>query len=282
MIPEQVERLMRYMEERENIRINKESGAPWPWTADKILREFRFTNVRRSDDKTTRAFVKIYQDNRPRSTMNQVLYNCGIFRYFGTIAFAKEVGWQTDYDARHLMHVASSMRNRGIAVFTRAYVITNGGISAPKENVVAQYLGGLYRQSNQVVNAISTTGLWERGYQEMSCLPGFGGSGFMAKEVLQDFLLAYPGVAHNDADCWTPMGPGGRRGINRVMGRPIQFGQPEREFIRECVTLWKVLKETFPGLTAHDVQFNLCEFDKYERTRLGQGKPKNKYSHKEK
>ena len=32
-----------------------------------------------------------------------------------------------------------------------------------------------------------------------------------------------------------------------------------------------------PLLTAHDVQFCLCEFDKYERVRLGEGRPRALY-----
>jgi ppGpp synthetase/RelA/SpoT-type nucleotidyltranferase len=31
-----------------------------------------------------------------------------------------------------------------------------------------------------------------------------------------------------------------------------------------------------------EVEHSLCEFDKYERTRLGQGRPRSKYVHKEK
>jgi hypothetical protein len=32
-----------------------------------------------------------------------------------------------------------------------------------------------------------------------------------------------------------------------------------------------------PRLELHDIQFQLCEFDKYERVRLGEGRPKSKY-----
>ena len=30
-------------------------------------------------------------------------------------------------------------------------------------------------------------------------------------------------------------------------------------------------------LSPTDIQFQLCEFDKYERVRLGQGRPRSKY-----
>ncbi len=37
------------------------------------------------------------------------------------------------------------------------------------------------------------------------------------------------------------------------------------------------LPDYMPELELHDLQFQLCEFDKYERVRLGQGRLKAKY-----
>jgi hypothetical protein len=44
---------------------------------------------------------------------------------------------------------------------------------------------------------------------------------------------------------------------------------------------WAKLSPLARALSCSDVQFCLCEYDKYERTRLGEGKPKNKYIYKE-
>ena len=47
---------------------------------------------------------------------------------------------------------------------------------------------------------------------------GFGGSGFMAKEVLLD-AIKWPSLANMVVDGdWTPPGPGARRGLNRLHG----------------------------------------------------------------
>lgn len=40
--------------EREKIRIKKETGEPFPWTEDPILKAYRFCNVRREDDTVTK------------------------------------------------------------------------------------------------------------------------------------------------------------------------------------------------------------------------------------
>jgi hypothetical protein len=278
-----IQEFVNFMIERENIRLRKEDNEPWPWTQDHILQTYKFTNVHRSDDRTTREFKKIYDELMAFSTPPQILYACGVCRYFGAAEFIKNLprGLLINWDPEKLMAMAQYRRMRGLKVFTSAYVITNGGRPEPKEKVVVDYLAGLWNASAQIFDKLTTTGTWQAGYRELVQLPGFGGSGFMAKEVLQDFLMNYPLGPLSDRDTWTPMGPGGRRGMNRVMLRDLDFTQSETKFIKECqelrtqvLNLWPV---SWVPLTAHDVQFQLCEFDKYMRVKMGTGKPKALY-----
>lgn len=277
-----------FMIERENIRIKKEGGESWPWTDDPILRDFKFTNVHRYDDRTSRKFAKLYRECIvPRVPPWQTLYCCGVLRYFGTVNFMNALSFKTltTHDARELILRAGTMRRAGEKVFTSAYVITNGGRSEPKENVVADYLGGLWAQAGLIVTEGATYQSWEAMYKTMFKLPGFGGSGFMAKEVLQDFMMAYPEASLLDRNIWTPMGPGGRRGMNRMHDRRVDFHQSELKFISECIQLCGMVKDWWPEdwtpLSSHDVQFQLCEFDKYSRVLTGEGKPKSRYVRKE-
>lgn len=281
--------LMYYMRERESIRLKKEAGEPWPWTGDKILQTYKFTNVKRAHDRTTRAFVKFYREHYDKSDLlrNEVLlYNCAVARYVGTMEFQRQVGWLPHHDGRRICSTIARMRKRGEKAFTGAYIITSAGTAGPKERVVAGYLAGLWKRAANVVVAIGGDRSWEAGYNVMTTLPGFKGSGFMTKEVLQDFLLITD-LPVNDADSWTPMGPGARRGINRLLKRPKDHRQPEKKFIEEVQELHKLLKgwwsDTYPksgALTAHDVQFVLCEYDKWQRVLKKQGKPKNKYHYR--
>ena len=48
-------RLLYWMAERERIRLRPQAGQPAPWSNDPILRDWSFTNVRREDDRVTRA-----------------------------------------------------------------------------------------------------------------------------------------------------------------------------------------------------------------------------------
>ena len=281
--------LMYYMRERESIRLKKEvDELPFPWTSDPILQKFKFTNVKRSNDRTTRAFVEFYHSHyemfAPGRRDAALLYNCGVARYFGSVEFQFEIGWLVDCSTAKLVKTAQRMRKAGQKVWTGAYVITAGGSSAPKEETVAGYLEGLWQMAANIVAAMKTSCSWRAGYVMMAKLPGFGGAGFMAKEVLQDFLLITR-LRIDDAETWTPMGPGARRGMNRMLGRPVDAGQPEYRYIEEVQVLHSIIKlwwqDVYPGsemLTAHDVQFCLCEFDKYERVRLGEGRAKSTYT----
>jgi hypothetical protein len=288
---DQVKRFVEYMVERENIRILKESGQPRPWTTDKILNTYKFTNVRRINDWTTKEFLKIYKVafamGKKLYPVETLLYLCGLYRYFGTMQFAKEIGAPKKHDARNILMVVAALRNQGKKVFTGAYVITNGGRSERKELVVCEYLSGLWEAREKIVHAFfaGAKPSWRRMYDELQKLDGFGGSGFMSKEVLQDFLLIYPDTAE-DADTWTPVGPGARRGLNRIWGRRPRPTNQQREdlYIADCLALrdsvqkaWMAEHPKSGTLSAHDVQFCLCEFDKYERARLGQGRPRSIY-----
>ena len=92
--------LFTYMLERENIRRRKEAGDPAPWTDDPILREFSFTNVRRSDDRTTRDLMaNFYRPNVAGARPGDVLFNCAMARWFGRADAVAHIGWLTDWDA---------------------------------------------------------------------------------------------------------------------------------------------------------------------------------------
>ena len=115
----------------------------------------------------------------------------------------------------------------------------------------------------------------------MSKLPGFGGTGFMVKEVLQDVMQTSVLTGAIDRNSWCPAGPGARRGLNRIHSRPLKQSVSETRLLDEMVELFEdsrsTLPEFMPDLELHDIQFQLCEYDKYERVRLGEGRPKARY-----
>jgi len=102
---------------------------------------------------------------------------------------------------------------------------------------------------------------------------------FMAAQVLAD-LKYLSGEHYEDFDTFAASGPGSKRGMNRVYDRPVEAPWTEKQFREEITHLRfavnKLLKWEEP-LTAQDLQNCLCEFDKYERARTGEGEPKQLY-----
>ena len=281
------------MAERELIRRRRAAGQSFPWTEDEILRSYKFTNVFRHYDKTSMKLRETFYEPHFPADRRSVLMNCALFRYFGTFEFAEAVGWQ-DYDSFDFEGIKETARRRLAAkerVFTGAYVVTNQGISAPKQEVVVDYfLRGLHEAAPEIAELSQRTRSWKRVAEFMRQINGFGGTGFMTKEVLLDTtytgfwsdthrvgdpMFSYP----HDWQMWTPVGPGARRGAARVMGddlaKPVSESKAHEIILDLCESqcyLWE-----FDELVPTDIQFQLCEFDKYERVRLGQGRPRSKY-----
>jgi hypothetical protein len=279
-----VEDFYEFMIKRENLRLKKEAGEPWPWTDDKILQTYKFTNVKRAHDRTTKWFWDVLDQHRDHPPDEQ-LFNCALFRYFGTIEFYDCIGWQsnwTKHEQKFVKFQAEDRLKRKQRVFTGAYVITNQGISAPKQEVVVDYfLTPFWEAAPKLTRLAQSTGSWEAVAKEMMKLQGFGGSGFMTKEILQDALHTSVFPNCTDRNTYCPIGPGAKRGLNRVYSLPIKEKRSDKQMLKELVALFGHRSHYWPDnyveLELHDIQFQLCEFDKYERVKLGEGRPRSKY-----
>lgn len=281
------EEFYNFMIKREQVRRDKAAGLPWPWTDDAILRDFKFTNVKRSHDTTSQKFIEIYAANK-HAPAEQVLLNCAIARYFGRWEFLHALGWQEEFRPNHIIDQVQARTAAKLPVWTGAYVITNGGIRDDKEQVVVRrYLTSLMSCATLLAEIAEGQAAWQPVAERMASLEGFGGTGFMTKEVLLDCMLASgPGYGFfpngvTDRNNWTPCGPGAKRGINRVLklhhACPLDKDRAlatMRQLYEQRAHHWPV---DFVELELSDIQFQLCEFDKYERVRLGQGRPRSKY-----
>lgn len=275
-----------FIRERENIRRRKAAGEQRPWTEDEILQNYKFTNVFRKYDRTTQMLIKNWYSQRGKTAdQKEILLNCAIARYFGTWEFAQALGWQTDFHPEKIKALATERLARKERVFTGAYIITNQGIKAPKQNVVVDvFLAGLWEGIDLLIKAVNHDGSWQHIHELMRSFQGFGGTGFMAKETLLDTMHCnfWPTTNSLPPDYyeWTPVGPGSLRGAARVLDV-----YPEK--VNETRTLeligalaaaqFELWPSHYEQLAPTDIQFQLCEFDKYERVKNGEGRPRSKY-----
>ena len=270
------------MAKREALRLKKQSGAPWPWSDDPILNTYKFTNVKREHDRTTRWMRDNWTRPYEHRPAGEIVFNCALFRYFGTIEFAEAIGWRHVWESEFVIKTARERNSAGLRVFTGAYIIPTLGQRGPKYETVSNLiLTPLWAHRHEIAQVALDSQSWETTSQRMRRLPGFGGTGFMTKEILQDTMHTHVLANAIDRNTWCPAGPGARRGLNRIHGRPIGTRVVEDNLVLEMRALFEradaYLPSYMPELELHDIQFQLCEFDKYERVRLGEGYPKSKY-----
>ena len=79
-----------------------------------------------------------------------------------------------------------------------------------------------------------------------------------------------------DWDSFAVPGPGSERGLNRVLGRPVNAPWTVKGWIEE---LEKLRPQIRMKIHAQDIQNCLCELDKHERVRLGEGRVRPYHRH---
>jgi hypothetical protein len=165
----------------------------------------------------------------------------------------------------------------GHNVFNAAYIVSTNGRTMDKiDYIVAEVLGPMWALRANF-NA-SLKGLSLAGAHDLLMRQNGLGS-FMAAQILADLKYADP-MRWVDFDTFAASGPGSKRGMNRVLDRPIDTPLREGHFREHLATLREKVNSRLkwkPRITAQDLQNCLCEFDKYERARTGEGKPKQLY-----
>ena len=273
---EPIERFFWWMEERHRIFLKKDMGLPRNhWTDDEILKTYRFTNPFRENDKTTVWFRKNMRD--PLNGDDTVVMATIIFRWFNLI----ETG-QTLLD--HNLHVQWEPEIARREIKQQSKYITGGYIIKSPDGM--DKVDGLIWCINQVwdhraslIQSIHDNNL--RGSWEYLMQFPYQGA-FMAYEIITDLRHTHMLNRADDIYTWANAGPGAMRGLNRIHGRELTFKSRKHDFNAEMQELLKVAPQYtidgfLPRLEMRDIEHSLCEFDKYERVRNGEGRPRGKY-----
>lgn len=122
---------------------------------------------------------------------------------------------------------------------------------------------------------------------------------FMSYEVVTDLRHTALLERATDIMTWANPGPGAMRGLNRIHGRDLNKRVLKEQACREMQELlamsqdWRYwprpgtpvadwatswgraeMTGSWPAWEMREVEHTLCEFDKYERARLGEGRPR--------
>ena len=281
-----VDDLFNFMHERHSIYLRRNALEPKPWTENGILQAYKFTNVFRELDRHT---IWLNNNIREKFIDNPDLwFMFCMFRQIGWIPTIDELmraKLHLKWDPRKARDIMLARQKRGETLYTGAYMLNAHGRGPDDPSDKAFFTTHLVLQP-----------LWEERKQLRSLmhedlqtawgalLPTHGWGPFTAYQVVLD-LLHSPGWLDKakDRDTWAVTGPGGRRGLNRVFGRPTKGHTPPEQELREMIELTNEIRKKWPKrkgwgtISIHEVEFQLCEFDKYERARLGEGRPRSKY-----
>lgn len=285
-----LKRLVYWITEREKVRIAKEGGKPTPWTKDPIIANYRFCNVRRNDDKVTRWI----HDNwlRPFAGDQHLWFAMVVARL---VNWPDTLKWLDDalfangdlgkrrvlrWGAKEFVTAMHSRRAQGHKVFSGAYIVSTNGRTMDKAEYLARHvLTPLWAERGGTFAHIKTDTL-ASFHERLMRFDGMGS--FMAAQVVADIKYDKKGPLYNAEDWlrWAAPGPGSKRGLNRVMGADHDRNFTDKEWKFHFDDLYERVIHALPaGMldSAQDLQNCLCEFDKFERVRMGQGKPRSGY-----
>jgi hypothetical protein len=270
--------LFSWIKERHSINQKKLAGKPKPWTKDPILQSYRFCNVHREDDKVTQ-WIRINW-REPHDADQNLWFAMYAARIFNNPVTLANVGYPVPWIARRHATIKRYAEVRGGAVFNGAYRVVSAARKGPTASVYCDILNDVWAVRSKCPKPGASLHDLHRWLVQRE---GLGS--FLAAQVVADVKYQTAWRTAPDWETFAAPGPGSLRGLNRVFGfhTSAPWDGGALGWHTNLLLLKKeidplAIKAGIPPIHAQDLQNCLCEFDKYERTRLGEGKPRSKYS----
>lgn len=276
---------------------------PQPWTNDSVLREFRFTNVRREHDRETLWLINHVTSN-PKVSYEDKLLNCILFRLFNKHETSELISQPICFNEAYNPEVYRKVfedteKDDPQYIFFTGAFITGGMKRALKWYLpkgtkedsmpmrVMKFMEYLYKDG--VVNKIKAC-MTQRSVYDL--LRGYLGIGdFLAYQMFVDmtYIKEFP-FSENE---FTAAGPGCKMGLNFLFIDKDGMSYEEclfwlREHLGELFTqvlgkpwdpdkLFRDLPKYDRCLNVMSLENCFCELSKYIRAKTGTGRPRKKY-----
>lgn len=284
----QLNRFWYWINERHRIYLKRQAGDKFPWTKDKILREYKFTNVYRQLDKVTKEWEQRYISrlgSGKKMKDGDLLFELIKFRIFN---------WPETYDVLHFnmrkwdrdraVEVLKKAKEEGKQLFTGAYIVTSGGSSDPKYETICDALNYAYEQRNRMAGRIRRGKSMQEACEILRDINTVGP--FVAYEMACDLRFTRILSDAKDIMSWANPGPGAKRGIHRLLTGHASKMSPAPDYV---AVMRHLLTLSHENLDSHvfeciwpfemrEIEHSLCEFDKYMRVKNDEGRPRSKYS----
>lgn len=264
-----------FISERHFVYLERAAGRPKPWTADPILQQYKFVNVFRKLDRTTDWLIKNFLTPHLNGNMHELAFNIAWFRMFNRWETGELLGWQTYWDPDEIL---KKLRSAEFPVFTGAYII-HSEFGIPKDESIVEVCNDLFMLIHKAtIYANDSTISAEHTSKMLQKVRHVGP--FMAYQMVLDMMYTPLLCNAKDKETWTCTGPGALRGLKRLdpsttmkdsLQRMLDLQNRSGEKLRDMGATH------VPPLNVHDIEFCLCELDKYCRVKFGEGRPRSKY-----
>jgi len=258
---------------------------PPPWTKDKWLRDYKFTNVYRELDRGTiwlmKNVITKLKSWRTRQDEVHMLWNIVLYRLLNRVETFEKVGIPTPFSWKksegmvwrgelRLLHETQS-------VFTNAHLtLPQNKAGASKLDKYFEVLDKFHRMLHFLYAKIKKAKSLEEVFVLLQEIPCVGP--FISYEVCID--LMYAKIIPFSEDDWVNAGPGCRVGIRLIF--PLRAER--KEWVRAIKDLRRNQRKHFSRLgldfkyfanrelTLRNIEHSLCEFGKYWKLSHGVGK----------
>lgn len=264
----------RFAAERQAMYLRRLGDPRGPWTADPVLRNYRFTNAYRAADRVSQYLIReiLYREDRSQVPV-EVFFRTLLFKLFNKIETWRylervlgPLSWQSA-DLNGISLALGSLRDRGERVYSAAYIMPAPAFGHERKH--DNHLALLARMIEDGLPArLGKARSLRAAYEMIRPYPGLGP--FLAFQYVidlnysplldfdeADFVVAGPGALDGIAKCFTEIG---RLAPADVIYRTVDLQRAE--FAR--------LELGFDGLFGRplqpiDCQNLFCEISKYAR-----------------
>ena len=287
---------------------------PRPWTDNKIFRESKFTNVYRELDRNSQWQIKNILLDESLKGVN-LIWKLMVFRFFNNPeTFTKgitEMGWKNgipdwkDYDEDEFAAFIDRIRQSGENPYTTAYLINSQATPGkPRDYCYTRLvIPTLHKNIPQLISVVRKAETPEDIIKYLKTMPAV--ADFIAHEFYQDFTyipryreMEFMKFNQND---FTNVGPGASIGIRLIFPSLKTVCEQKqaiywlRDLAEEWLTKigdekneemvylnWDKKKRAYYlnnkcNITLHQIEMWLCEFQKYWKMIIGEGKQHSKF-----
>lgn len=269
-----------WINERHRIYIKKTAGEPKPWSDDPIFQNYKFDNVFRYLDKQSQWLIQHVIKPHKEDDPAILLFNIFVFRAFNWSptyaeiltqlynAGFKENAWIDYWEEENIKNVLEPISLDPTRQLTSGAYMIRGYKDKPKWESIPETLTQIWERKNALTEYIQKWHLLQTTTEAFINQRFWGWGPFTCYQVALD--LTYTTILENprDINTWCEFGPGAIRGLTAIFP-----DIKKKDYLNAAKWLLKnvVTEEHVTQLNLQDIEFCLCELQKYLRIKEGMG-----------